>query len=144
MLEEYHIGDVVEGKINETSIRFKIIGVLKEDSYVQSVDTYFSSFTIPELYFDVEAVTEEEKLFQERVLNATIGGTVSYNSATEYNEFAEELYGITEKIGLKWKLEERIINRYQNEDIEISEMTAKTMIFIGILFMVVIGIIYFL
>ena len=142
MLGEYKIGDVVDGKISEIAVQLKIIGVLSEDSYIESVDTSFSTFTIPEIYFDVEAVTEDEIRFQEWMLSTTIRGIVCYNSAAEYNEFKNELSNITDETGLKWDLEDRTINRYQDICIGISSMTAYIIIGIGILGMLIIGLVH--
>lgn len=142
MESQYRIGDTVKGEYNGIPIYLSIVGVLSKDNYIECIDTSFSTFTIPKLCFDAKANSEDEKIMQEWFLSATVGGLVVYESADEYQMIASKLQKITEDIGLEWKLEDRVINRYAELDIPVSEATAYLFVFAGIAFLFLHGMVY--
>lgn len=142
MESQYGIGDIVKGEYNNIPIDLKIVGVLSKENYIESVETDFSTFTIPKLYFDVKANSEEEKNMQEWFLSATVGGVVVYQSSDEYQTVASKLQEITEDTGLEWKLEEQEINRYAETNIPISETAAYLFVIVGIILLFLLGMVY--
>lgn len=130
---EYEIGDVVTGVINGVSVSLQIVGVLNENCYNENIDADFSTFTIPELYFDCEGVTEKELETQEWILNSTISGYLEYNSVDEYVKYTEKFNNISDSLGLEWKVEKREVNRFATIDVNVPVFLTELMFWSGML-----------